>query len=330
MTFLNGDNSWLISFPRPPQERESSRKAFYHVVFEPWLVGPAIQLHSWFSWMALTVPPAISSSEAIEGVVKQIEDAAMAFFAGKGKVMASNAAEEDSRGRIDAILLTLDLPDHAHEPTLRTFNRNIPVIAAPRAATAVKAWNYFETIHVIPDFDAATKSWRVEERGFLPPWLNFAHLAGPLFLNFSIAMIWTHSTEDESEIHEVIFDSPHGTPLDQGPLQGFLDAEPPIEKLAMLHGLKEGHVMGYKTTSGVAGGLDLYRRLGGVKYWVPTHHSTLAYAGAFMRLMRVIDTPRSLDWGLGDEEKRHGKAVQEIGGKPNVVPIENGASFVLL
>lgn len=254
----------------------------------------------------------------------------MAFVAEKGQVATVNAVEKDRGEWIDAILLTIDVPDHTHEPTLRTFNKNIPVIATSRPAAVVKAWDYFETIRIIPNFDSTAKSWRAADSGVLPPWLNFVHLTGRIHLSFCIAMIWTHNTEDGNEIHEVIFDSPHGTPLDQGPLQGFLDAEPPMEKLAMLHGFKESHALGIQTTLGVGGGLKLYRRLGGVKYWVPSHNSVLSYAGVLLRVLRVVDTPRTLDWGLEDEEKRLGKAVQEIGGKPNAVPVENGASFVLL
>lgn len=53
------------------------------------------------------------------------------------------------------------------------------------------------------------------------------------------------------------------------------------------------------------------------------------YAGVFMRLLRTVDTPRTLSWAL--EEERRGKGDGPPGGceEPRVVQVENGASLVL-
>ncbi|KAF2441788.1 hypothetical protein P171DRAFT_475226 [Karstenula rhodostoma CBS 690.94] len=47
LTSLNGDNSWLLSFPRPEPERKTSGKAYFHIVHDPWLNGPEVQISSW-------------------------------------------------------------------------------------------------------------------------------------------------------------------------------------------------------------------------------------------------------------------------------------------
>ncbi|KAF2630886.1 hypothetical protein BU25DRAFT_419203 [Macroventuria anomochaeta] len=38
-TSLNGDNSWLLSFPRPVTERESTGKAYLRIVHDPGSMG---------------------------------------------------------------------------------------------------------------------------------------------------------------------------------------------------------------------------------------------------------------------------------------------------
>lgn len=43
---------------------------------------------------------------------------------------------------IDLILLSQGLEDHAHPPTLKQLNRNIPVVASPNAAKVVQALGY--------------------------------------------------------------------------------------------------------------------------------------------------------------------------------------------
>jgi L-ascorbate metabolism protein UlaG (beta-lactamase superfamily) len=44
--------------------------------------------------------------------------------------------------KIDAILLSQGLPDHAHPPTLKQLDRSIPVIASPNAANVVRELGY--------------------------------------------------------------------------------------------------------------------------------------------------------------------------------------------
>ncbi|KYC42648.1 Zn-dependent hydrolase [Scytonema hofmannii PCC 7110] len=45
---------------------------------------------------------------------------------------------------IDLIVLSQGLEDHAHTPTLKQIDRNIPVVASPNAAKVVKQLNYTE------------------------------------------------------------------------------------------------------------------------------------------------------------------------------------------
>ncbi|KAM4065192.1 hypothetical protein HRG_004471 [Hirsutella rhossiliensis] len=332
MTSLNGDNSWLMSFPRPVDEAVKAGKAYFHVVFEPWLAGATSVLSSWFIYITLSQPPAVGDVSAIKALIREIEDAAR-DDSSKDEAGSEDRSETGYRGAIDAILLGFHYLDHLHEATLRTFDKQIPVIATPEAAKILQTWGHFRNIALIHDLPASAKSWRSPELhpgGNLPGWLTPLRLPGHAELNFCLAIIWTHLDEAGVETHEALLNSPHGTRLDAGPLQAFLDAEPATKKLAMLHGLKESHTFGYMTTLGAKGGLALHRKIGGAKYWIPSHHSTLNYAGVFMRLLRTVDTPRTLPWALEEEETgRKGDESCGTGEEPRVVQVENGASLVL-
>ncbi|KAH6887420.1 hypothetical protein B0T10DRAFT_70985 [Thelonectria olida] len=327
MTSLNGDNSWLLSFPRPPPDRLALGKAFYHVVFEPWLAGSTSMLSSWVIWISLSAKPDVSDPEAIEGVIRQIE-----ALAATG-ISVNDSQEESSgdyTGDIDAILLGFHYLDHLHEPTLRLFNKNIPVIAIPEAVDIVKPWGHFESISTIKNFDPSFTSW--QDSGLhpgepLPSWLTPIRMPGHHELNYCLALVWSHADDSGEEVHEVMFQSPHGTRLDEGPLQAFLDSEPKTEKLAMLHGLKESYTAGMITTLGAKGGLAFYRRIGGAKYWILSHHSTLLYGGIFMRLSWTNDIHRTMDWALGEESKAGGQKADLD--RPNMVQVENGGCVVL-
>ncbi|RSL51928.1 hypothetical protein CEP54_011147 [Fusarium duplospermum] len=329
LTALNGDNSWLMSFPRPKTERAAAGKVFYHVVFEPWLEGPANIFGSWVIKITLSSSPGIPNAEAVKGVVREIEDAAAIHLPRSDDSSAKAPKGESDSGGIDAILLSFFLSDHLHKPTLQTFSKDIPVIATPEVANIVRPWGHFKTIKLIQDLKPPVQSWRTPELHPgepLPLWLTPIRLPGSTMLNFSLAIIWTHATSDEGEAHEVILDSPHGTCF-EGSLEAFRKSEPKTKMLAMLHGLKESQTMGRQTTLGAKRGLEIYRKLEGVKYWVLTHHSKLLYSGIFMYLSWTHDTYRTVSWMLEQEQKGDPDAAKKE--KPNIVEVENGGLFVL-
>ena len=317
VTSLNGDNSWLWSFPRPAAERASTGKTYYHIVFEPWLNGPTSQFTSWVIHLQLSKPPAVSTAEEVVAITREIEAVAGS---------KSRMSEEDLG--VDAILLGFHYLDHCHEPTLRLFDRRIPVIATPEAAAIVEPWGHFETVRKISNFEAVGSTWQdpaLHPGAPLPSWLSLMRIPGHHELNYCTVLIWTHADENGSEIHEAIIQSPHGTRpdfLQSRQFQVFMNSTPTTEKLALFHGLKESHAAGSKNTYGAESGLALWRTIGGAKYWVPSHDDPLGYSGLLMRALWVTDTPRTLEWAL-DKEGR-GK-----GNDPKLVKVDNGASFIL-
>jgi hypothetical protein len=95
LTSLNGDNSWLLSFPRPPTDRTATGKAYFHIVHDPWLAGPEIQYASWLIYLNLAAPAAVSNGEGVEAVVRGIEEKARQA----GIVEALNSGGETVEGK---------------------------------------------------------------------------------------------------------------------------------------------------------------------------------------------------------------------------------------
>ena len=81
-------------------------------------------------------------------------------------------------------------------------------------------------------------------RPVLPGGMSVVRPPSHRAVNSCLAIVWSHWDVDGNEWHEAIFSSPHGVVVEQGSLRSFLDAEPPILPLAMLHGLKESHIRG--------------------------------------------------------------------------------------
>lgn len=323
LTSLNGDNSWLLSFPIPDKERQQpGGKAYFHIVSDPWLAGPSTSIHAYAISVTLPHSPAAKSGEDVEAIAREIEH--LARDAGVGA-----AAPTSSDNIIDLISIGLELDDHKHDDTLRSFRGTIPVLAAPKAAAPIRALNHFET--VVDSQDLAPDTPTIESlhpsSSVLPPWLNIIRLPGSSFLNFATATIWSH-TEGGTTKREVILTSPHSIKAEEPSIQKFvsiLGQDQNTTVLALLHSLKENYSRVGQHTFGVLGGLELERRTN-ARYWIQTADAKLLYTGVIMWLLATTDVFRTLDWGLQKEAEKNGGVK---GRRPNYLEVGNGESFVL-
>lgn len=318
LTSLNGDNSWMISFPVPRKVRDA--KAYYHVVSDAWLQGAAVTLSSWLVWIGLAAPAAFTTGDAINSLVQEIEDEAAAA----GLVSQKDAAAPKT---IDAIFSNFHYADHLSEPTMRTFSREIPVFATAESEIIIRGWNHFDNIVLQKDLNADSGDWQLLHPGTpLPEWLSVFRLVGHHELNFATAMVWS----TDSNNHEAILYSPHGIKTDQPTLQTFTrKTTPPLEVRAILHALKDSFAFGKRTTLGVEGGLALEEETN-AKYWIQSHDSALDYQGVVLRL-GVRDYARTLENGIQEILGRGGTEAEKFKGRklPTLIAVDNGGSFVL-
>ncbi|RYP66176.1 hypothetical protein DL771_007952 [Monosporascus sp. 5C6A] len=309
MTSINGDNSWLISFPRPAAERVSVGRSYYHVVLEPWLTEPGdmVLMAPWFSRAQRNCVAAATDGASVDAVVREIEQAA--------------GSTRPAAAGVDAIFVGHTAADHAHRQTLLTFAPSVPVFAVPAAAKTISGWSHFDRVVEIATFDG-TFSWRASFPGApLPGWLSVMSLKTHS-LCFGFALVW--SLDDEN--HEAILSFPHGfrSDRDASVVRGLLDTRPPLRILAMMHPLKESFFWRILLCPGVRNGLQLWRTAR-PKYWVNTGDMELIHGGLLM--WGVNDKRHTLDWALKLEQiETRGDANLA---RPNFVNIENGACYVL-
>lgn len=315
------------SFPRPHDERAASGKAYYHIVYEPWLSGSAKSMSKWLTNILQPTPAAIDNPAAVDDLVTEIENSAASQLAWVDKSFTSKALDKDVL-KVDAILLMFHLPDHVHEPTLYQFDKRIPVFATADAMSIVKKMNHFDTMELVSALSPTTKTWReasLRPASGWPSWLMPWYLPGHRAVNPAWALVWTHAGSDGEEVHESILASVHGSQVDEKHINAFLESDPPTKKLALMHGLKESHAIGIQIAFGAKSGLALYRRME-PKYWLANHDALFTYNGLLYKGMQLNDIGRTVDWALEQEEA--GELCKNLE-KPNFIRIANGVCFVL-
>lgn len=322
LTFLNGDNSWLVSLPIPDEERKPANgKKYFHIVSDPWLTGPAITFGYYAFQIALPHSPAAKCGNDVEAIAYEIEQLA-------GDAGRTSTAPISRDNVIDVISIAQQGDDHKHDDTLRTFRANIPIVAAPAAGAAIRALNYFETVVDSLDMGADTPSIQPLHPGssVLPAWINIFRLPASL-VNFATAFVWSH-TDNGSTKHEIILNAPHGIKAHEPSIQkliSIVDQDQDTTVLALQHSLKSNFSRVGQHTFGVLGGLELERPLK-PKYWVQTGDAKLLYWGLVIWILGIYDVFNTLEWGLQKEAEKNGGVE---GRRPNYHDIDNGDCLVL-
>ncbi|KAF6817861.1 hypothetical protein CPLU01_13482 [Colletotrichum plurivorum] len=306
MTMANGDNTWLISIPRPDR---TTGKAFYHILQDPWLGGDAVAFYAWIFRMRHSHKEALGSAEAVEKWIEEVESAA-----------GGSKGDGDDETWLDAILITHTNGDHMHEETLRGFRPDAKVFAVADAAATMNAWKHFDDIVVVPDFKRdKDETWPATPG--MPDWLHVFRLpddGGVMPYLYNGTVIGFKGADGKEEM---IMYSPHG--IDAEVVAAARDAKPGVDVLAMVHPLhRSGFPENGGITLGVVNGLKVERRTG-AKYWLGTHDDKIEYAGL---ISWVIKSRRlTLDYGLEEEAKETGKELP----RPNLIELANGGSCVL-
>lgn len=331
LTALNGDNSWLVSIPRPLEDRAATGKFYYHVVYEPWLVGPAVAFASWIMTITLPATPVYQNEHDVEALVREIEQTAAGCI---GRPDPASDSEAGAVSPIDALWIGMDIEDHLHEPTMRLFNPAIPVFATADSAKTIRRWKHFRTVVTTADLAPNQgASWLELHPGApLPPWLHIFKLPTSYFLQWANVIVWERpggAGAAGGPAYEALVTSPHGVRLDSPAVATYVGGlEPAVKTTAILHALKESFSFGIRTTLGASGGLTL-QRASQARYWVSSAESALKYWGLVALFTR--DVSRTMQWALEEEETRRRRqgetAPLSLPGQ--FVHVDMGSSIVL-
>lgn len=280
---LNGDGAILISIPRPLAEAEAVNKAFYYIVTDPWLTGPAhfFDAPDFIISLRHLEPEAYRSIGAVELLIRAIENATLGHT---DNWVAPDGPDGHVRSAIDAFIVSNQLADHAHRPTLQVADDQTPILAAGDAVPILKSWDHFENIWPIPNLNVGNKSP-------LPPWLNVMRLpAGQQEVSHGILVSWASKPTGRPE---AILYAPHGVALET--VEPVLVGTPTLQLLALLHPVNETITEGGPDSLGVDTGLELYRGIA-AKYWVQIHDPDMQRTGLLAPFQEFRE--RSLDEAL--------------------------------
>ncbi|KAA8643834.1 uncharacterized protein ATNIH1004_010609 [Aspergillus tanneri] len=243
LTNLNGDSSWLISLPRPAADNSSS--AYFHILLDPWLSGPAVEIGSWFSHLTHIEKEAFPSISAVHDLVSDITDTTIRE-GHKGVHRKRKGNEIRSLPQIDAVIISHNLSDHMHKETLLQVSCEVPVFAVLEAASTIRTWNYFSSVLDIPDYKLTYPSLIHTRTAPLPDWLSILRVSAQEYhpaLHYGIMIAFSKefgTVEDQGG--ECILYSPHG--IQPCRIQPIIESNPGLRILALLHGLDEPTVLG--------------------------------------------------------------------------------------
>jgi hypothetical protein len=309
LTYVNGDVSWLISFPRPISEKSANSKVYYHVVIDPWFGQPSIFVNSLVLEMALGRDPGLASRTAIDTAIAEIEHAA-----------ENSLVQTDAEPAVDAIFI-MGIAEHCHKESLLQFSISTPVFAVAGAASTIAPWSHFDTLITMSSCDPSKTPWEESHPGSpLPAWLTVFPPAVSYFNNFGLALITSANPSEK----ELILITPHGISAHESSVKGLVASE--VKMLALIAPLKDSYAFGMKQVLNVEHGLAITQAAGARYYVRNGDFVSLKYKGLIGWTVR--DVPHDLQWGVEQLKKELGeeKKIEE----PTLVEVDNGGSYVLL
>jgi hypothetical protein len=316
LTYVNGDVSWLISFPRPTAEVEepSMTKKYYHAVLDPWFRTPAIQFASLLLTMQHGRPPGIGSREELDRAIVEIEASA-----------GHDLKLSEYSSAVDGVFVMGFAADHCHKDSLLEFPPNTDVFASSDAIKMMRCWNHFASVIEIPSFDPRKSMWPSAHLGpALPSWLTVFKPTTAYFNNFGLAMI----TSIDPAHHELLLFAPHGFYASEASIHALAEARaaPEVSLLALVAPLKDSYALGMSQVASVAEAMKIAQYFD-MRYFVRNgDFVSLKYGGVIS--YTVKDIPRDMQYGL-DQVRQQLRGARNLK-KPMEVEVGNGDSYVLL
>lgn len=347
LTHLNGDTTWLLQLPYPPElesisnQPPTTRRGWYNIIVDPWFQGPSSEIAPWFFRQWHVIESSVQTAQELNERFKEFDvaDAQPQLDIENGNTLYGKG--KMGRQFIDAIVISHEFADHCHKNTLLEFSFETPVFATEKAAKLIISWNHFTAVQVIPLFTARDVDWRRTSTDPLPPWIGISRIrsnSDPINLHAALIVAFnlgvnpsSDNTKCDMDEGEAIIYSPHGTPA-----EGFgllHSAMPPLRALALLHGLDEVSIGPFQAVNlGAHNGLKA-QRISQSKYWVLTHDEVRIEKGLISPFIRrkAIDLEEAMMKEREEAEGAHLSATNP-GGRVTFsgLLIRSGESIILV
>ncbi|KIM21056.1 hypothetical protein M408DRAFT_112131 [Serendipita vermifera MAFF 305830] len=246
---LNEDTSWLISFTFQGNP--------FNVLVDPWLKGPQTDF-----WKAFS-----TQEHASPSCVAHVADLGV---------------------EIHAVVISHEWTDHCHKATLLEVAKNVPVYATDKAASIIRSWKHFTTVHNIPPLSSG-QSWTTASINGLPKQLSVSRIASKesdfAYYHACVCIAYQTDAEVGTSKAKCILYTPHGIPW--ASLET-LESNDIAQVSALLHGMHEvtnPKVLGGKLN---LGGRNAVRAFHTVRpqLWIGTHDEVKVGRGLVARVLK--------------------------------------------
>lgn len=347
LTHLNGDTTWLLQLPYPPEleyqwnQPPTTRRGWYNIIIDPWLQGPSCEIAPWFYKQWHGIEPSLRTVQELNERFKEFDAVDAQPQLGTEKRNTSCEIGKMGCQYIDAIVISHEFADHCHKNTLLEFSSETPVFATEKAAKLIISWNHFTAVQTIPLFTARDVDWRRTSTDPLPPWIGISricsnsdpinlHAALLIAFNLGVSARSVNAKYDMDQGEAIIY-SPHGTPAERFGL--LHSAKPPLRALALLHGLDEVSIGPFPAANlGAHNGLKAQRIIQS-KYWVLTHDEIRIEQGLVSSFIKrkAVDLEEAMKKEREEAKGEHLSATNP-GGKVTFsgLLIRSGESIILV
>ena len=288
LSHLNADTTWLLSLPYPDDAYCPPRRCRFNILIDPWLQGPQSDVAGWFSTQWHRIPSSVQTIEELNGILGEREDLEFRTIArsSRGNSKHPNTSAPFSGNFLDAVVCSHEFTDHCHRKTLEEVDPSVPCFATTKAAELIRSWGHFEQVFDVPPFGKAS-DWRETSASSLPPWIGIARLvteSDALYYHSAVAFFFKDNKSVRLHGAEAVIYTPHG--IHPNDLASLPTAVPPVQTLALLHGLHDVSITFTKQLNlGAYNALKCQTMLKS-RYWVGTHDEAKIGGGILAPFLR--------------------------------------------
>jgi hypothetical protein len=287
LTHINADTTWLLSLPYPDDAPCPPGRCRLNILIDPWFQGPQSDVAGWFSTQWHDTPSSVQTIEQLNNVLRDREDHELNGMGVDSRESSevSNTSAVMSSNYIDAIICSHEFTDHCHQKTLEEVDPSVPCFATAKAAELVRSWNYFEQVVEIPSFGKGS-DWR-ETSASLPSWVSIRRLvteSDALYYHSACLINFQNVKSKHPGAAEAVIYTPHG--IQPAGLQHVATADPPIQTLALLHGLHDVSITLTKQLNLGAHNALKCQTILKSKYWIGTHDEVKVGGGLIAPFLR--------------------------------------------